>query len=32
MFLVGKLEVKRPLDRPRRRWQDDVKENSEVVC
>jgi hypothetical protein len=23
--LVGKLEVKRPLGRPRRRWEDNIK-------
>ena len=24
-FLVGKLEGKRPLGRPRRRWEDNIK-------
>jgi hypothetical protein len=31
--LVGKPEVKRPLGRPRRRWEDNFKMNlQEVVC
>jgi len=30
MFLVGKPEGKRPLVRPRRRWEDEVK--MEVGC
>ena len=25
MFLIGKPEVKRPLARPRRRWEDNIK-------
>ena len=32
-FLVGKPEVKRPLGRPRRRWEDNIKMDlQEVVC
>ena len=31
--LVGKLEEKRPLGRPRRRWEDDIKiDLQEVGC
>ena len=30
-FLMGKPEVKRPLGRPRRKWQDNVKTNREVI-
>jgi len=31
--LVGKLERKRPLGRPRRRWEDDIKMDlQEVGC
>jgi hypothetical protein len=31
--LVGKPEGKRPLDRPRRRWKDNIKMNlQEVGC
>jgi hypothetical protein len=31
--LVGKLEGKRPLGRPRRRWEDNIKMGlQEVVC
>jgi len=31
--LVGKLEGKRPLGRPRRRWEDNIKMNlQEVGC
>ena len=31
--LVGKLEVKRPLGRPRRRWEDNIKMDlREVGC
>jgi hypothetical protein len=29
--LVGKLEGKRPLDRPRYRWEDNVKMDLRVV-
>jgi hypothetical protein len=29
--LVGKPEVKRPLGRPRRRWEDDIKINLQGV-
>jgi hypothetical protein len=29
--LVGKLEGKRPLDRPRRRWEDNIKTNLQEV-
>ena len=29
--LVGKLEGKRPLGRPRRRWEDNIKMDLEVV-
>ena len=33
MVLVGKPEGKRPLGRPRRRWEDNVKKNiQEVGC
>jgi hypothetical protein len=28
---VGKLEGKRPLGRPRRRWKDDIKMNTQEV-
>jgi hypothetical protein len=28
LFLVGKPEGKRPLERPRRRWEDNVKNQS----
>jgi hypothetical protein len=32
-FLVGKLEGKRPLGRPRRRWEDNnTMDLQEVVC
>ena len=32
-FLVGKPEGKRPLGRPRRRWEDNIKMNlQEVGC
>jgi len=32
-FLVGKFEGKRPLGRPRRRWEDNTKMNlQEVGC
>jgi hypothetical protein len=32
-FLVGKLEGKRPMGRPRRRWEDNIKMDlHEVVC
>jgi len=32
-FLVGKLEVKRPHRRPRRRWEDNIKMDlQEVGC
>ena len=30
-FLVGKLEGKRPLGRPRRRWQDNIKKDLQEV-
>jgi hypothetical protein len=31
--LVGKPEIKRPFDRPRRRWEDKIKMNlQEVGC
>ena len=31
--LVGKTEGKRPLGRPRRRWEDNIKTDlSDVVC
>ena len=30
-FLVGKPEVKRPLGRPRRRWEDNIKTDLEEV-
>jgi hypothetical protein len=30
-FLVGKLERKRPLGRPRRRWDDNIKMNFQEV-
>ena len=29
--LVGKPEVKRPLRRPRHRWEDDIKMNARIV-
>jgi len=29
--LVGKIEVKRPLGRPRRRWEDNIKMDLEEV-
>jgi hypothetical protein len=29
--LVGKLEGKRPLERPRRRWEDNIKINLQEV-
>jgi hypothetical protein len=33
MVLVGKLEGKRPLGRPRRRWEDNIKADiQEVGC
>jgi hypothetical protein len=33
MFLVGKSEEKRPLSKPRRRWEDNIKtELQEVGC
>ena len=33
MFLVGKPEGKRPLGRPRRRWEDNIKMDlQEVGC
>jgi hypothetical protein len=33
MVLVGKPEVKRPLGRPRRRWEDNIKMDfREVGC
>ena len=33
IFLVGKHEGKRPLGRPRRRWEDNIKMDlREVVC
>ena len=33
MVLVGKPEGKRPLGRPRRRWEDNIKKNiQEVGC
>ena len=32
-FLVGKFDRKRPLERPRRRWEDDIKKDlQEVGC
>jgi hypothetical protein len=32
-ILVGKLEVKRPLRRPRRRWEDNIRMDlQEVGC
>jgi hypothetical protein len=32
-ILVGKLEVKKPLGRPRRRWEDNIRmELKEVSC
>jgi hypothetical protein len=32
-ILVGKLEVRRPLERPRHRWEDNIKTNlREVGC
>jgi hypothetical protein len=32
-ILVGKPERKRPLERPRRRWEDNIKMDlQEVVC
>jgi hypothetical protein len=32
-FLIGKLEVKRPLGKPRRRWEDNIKMDlQEVRC
>jgi len=32
-FLVGKTEVKRPLGKPRRRWEDNIKTDiQEVLC
>ena len=32
-LLAGKPEGKRPLGRPRRRWEDDIKmDNEEVGC
>jgi hypothetical protein len=32
-ILVGKPEVKRPMGRPRRRWEDNIKADlQEVVC
>jgi len=30
-ILVGKPEVKRPLGRPRRRWEDNIKMDLQVV-
>jgi hypothetical protein len=30
-FLVGKLEGKRPLGRPRRKWEDNIKMNLQEV-
>ena len=30
-ILVGKPEVKRPLERPRRRWEDNIKMDLEEV-
>jgi len=32
MVLVGKSEGKRPLGRPRRRWEDNIKMDLEVGC
>jgi hypothetical protein len=33
MVLVGKPEVRRPLERPRRRWEDNIKiDLQEVGC
>ena len=29
--MVGKIEVKRPLGRPRRRWEDNIKMDLEEV-
>jgi hypothetical protein len=31
IILVGKLEGKRPLGRPRRRWEDNIKMDLQVV-
>jgi len=31
-FLVGKTEGKRPLERPRRRWEDNIKMDRQEVC
>jgi len=31
MVLVGKPEGKRPLERPRRRWEDNIKMNLQEV-
>jgi hypothetical protein len=32
-FLVGELEGKRPMGRPRRRWEDNIKKDlQEVGC
>ena len=31
MILVGKIEVKRPLARPRRRWEDNIKMDFQEV-
>jgi hypothetical protein len=31
-FLVGKPEGKRPLGRPRHRWEDNIKIDQEVGC
>ena len=32
MVLVGKPEGKRPLGRPRRRWEDNIKMDLQEVC
>jgi hypothetical protein len=30
VVLMGKFEGKRPLERPRRRWEDKIKSNTEI--
>jgi hypothetical protein len=31
IILIGKLEVKKPLGRPRRRWNDNIKTNFKEI-